>query len=225
MTGQAVNEPRASTRRPRRDARRPPVAETRQRILEAALETFSALGFDRASTRKIAAAAGLEQGHLAYYFPSKEALWREVLETFSRRCDALLEERVTPAALADPVANARAVLPAFLHFFADNSSLTRLMLQEFSQSSPRHDWVVENFGAPIWRRLEPLFVELEKLELLSGARAAVAYFNLVGAALIAFGSAAEIRQITGLGTTDAGEADEHISLILTPIFLRRSAAR
>jgi AcrR family transcriptional regulator len=48
--------------------------ETRRRILEAARECFSRSGFEAATTREIAAAAGVAAGTLFNYFPSKEAI-------------------------------------------------------------------------------------------------------------------------------------------------------
>jgi AcrR family transcriptional regulator len=47
---------------------------TRRRILEAAQAHFSEAGFDAATTRDIAAAAGIATGTLFNYFPSKEAI-------------------------------------------------------------------------------------------------------------------------------------------------------
>src|SRR5262249_27956883 len=49
-------------------------AATRRRILEAAGERFSEVGFEAATTREIAAAAGMAAGTLFNYFPSKEAI-------------------------------------------------------------------------------------------------------------------------------------------------------
>ena len=48
--------------------------ETRARILEKAAEIFISLGFEGATTRDIALAAGLATGTLFNYFPSKETL-------------------------------------------------------------------------------------------------------------------------------------------------------
>jgi AcrR family transcriptional regulator len=48
--------------------------ETRRRILEAARECFSKAGFDAATTRDIAASAGIAAGTLFNYFPAKEAI-------------------------------------------------------------------------------------------------------------------------------------------------------
>jgi len=48
--------------------------ETRERILEKAIELFISKGFEDTTTRDIAAAAGLAAGTLFNYFPSKETL-------------------------------------------------------------------------------------------------------------------------------------------------------
>jgi AcrR family transcriptional regulator len=47
---------------------------TRHRILEAARACFSKVGFEAATTRDIAAAAGIAAGTLFNYFPAKEAI-------------------------------------------------------------------------------------------------------------------------------------------------------
>jgi AcrR family transcriptional regulator len=49
-------------------------AATRSRILGAARDRFAAAGFEAATTREIAAAAGIAVGTLFNYFPSKEAI-------------------------------------------------------------------------------------------------------------------------------------------------------
>ncbi len=48
--------------------------QTRQRILEAALELFRVKGFAAATMREVASAAGVATGAAYYYFPSKEAI-------------------------------------------------------------------------------------------------------------------------------------------------------
>ncbi|MEW9553402.1 TetR/AcrR family transcriptional regulator [Nonomuraea sp. NPDC050783] len=56
-----------------RDAER-----TKARILDAAVEVFSAKGFDRARVADIAARAGVNQQLISYYFGSKRGLYREI---------------------------------------------------------------------------------------------------------------------------------------------------
>ncbi len=212
--GRKAAPTRASARRPV-----PYAGEANRRaILEAALQVFSALGFEGASTRAIAAAAGIEQGHLAYYFPSKEALWREVIETFAREAEGLVRHAVTPESLARPLETARMLLPRFLGIFADQPRMTRLMLQEFSLTSPRHNWLVENFGRPVWLHIRPLFEALRELGLLSGAPAEVAYFNLVAGAMIVFGNADVLRTIAGIDPAREAFRAQTIEYLLSPVF-------
>lgn len=47
---------------------------TRRRILDTARECFSRVGFEAATTRELAAAAGIAAGTLFNYFPAKEAI-------------------------------------------------------------------------------------------------------------------------------------------------------
>jgi AcrR family transcriptional regulator len=52
---------------------------TRQRILEASRKLFAAEGFEGATTRDIARAAGIAAGTLFNYFPTKEAVVRALV--------------------------------------------------------------------------------------------------------------------------------------------------
>ncbi|WP_027782572.1 MULTISPECIES: CerR family C-terminal domain-containing protein [Burkholderia] len=57
--------------------------ETRQRIIEAAIELFGERGFAGASTREIAAMAGVNAPALQYYFENKEGVYRACVETIA----------------------------------------------------------------------------------------------------------------------------------------------
>lgn len=84
-------------------------AETRGRILEAALSEFAANGLAGARTERIAAAAGVNKALLYYYFESKEKLYLAALELTATRVrdsslavflrDATPGERILRAAL------------------------------------------------------------------------------------------------------------------------------
>ena len=191
--------------------------ENRRLVLEAALNIFSDLGFAGASTRAIAAAAGIEQGHLAYYFPSKLALWQQVVEAFARDGEAYLAEHLTQDAVTDPVQAARSILPGYLRGFASNPRLTRLMLQEFSVLSPRHEWVVEHIGRPVWQRLSPLFHALGECGHLGSAQPEMAYFSLIGAALITFGNPDLVQALTGADTHSEAWIEQAIAHMLRSV--------
>lgn len=75
--------------------------ETRRRIIDVAIQLFGERGFDGASTREIAAAAGVNAPALQYYFDNKEGLYlacvehiiedmRMVFDPVMQRADAAL---------------------------------------------------------------------------------------------------------------------------------------
>jgi AcrR family transcriptional regulator len=85
---------------------RPPNAEardTREAILDAALDVFAEKGFHGASMKEIAAVVGVRNSAIYHYFESKEVL-----------VDAILAERSNPSildwVLEDPITDARVVL-------------------------------------------------------------------------------------------------------------------
>lgn len=65
-------------------ARTPKVVEDRRdQIIDAAMRVFSQKGFTRATNKDIAQEAGITSGLIYYYFDSKEALLKAIIETRS----------------------------------------------------------------------------------------------------------------------------------------------
>jgi TetR/AcrR family transcriptional regulator, regulator of cefoperazone and chloramphenicol sensitivity len=85
---------------------------TRARIIAAAIRTFGDEGYDQASTRKIAASAGVNPPALQYYFDSKEGLHRACAEDIIDRVHATLAPALEGAAAAVRARNAEQALDA-----------------------------------------------------------------------------------------------------------------
>lgn len=84
-------------------------ADTRDRILHAAMRLFYEQGFNATGVATILREAGVNSGSLYHFFESKEALLREVLETY---VDMLVPMVMQPAeeAAADPIQRIFALL-------------------------------------------------------------------------------------------------------------------
>ncbi len=124
--------------------------DRRAQILEAAFEEFSAKGFKGATIKSIARAASLQSPALIYwYFPDKEALFREVLET---RIPVLRAVR-NPAGLLD--LPPEEVLPSigerYLSTFDNKATqgMARLLVGE----AMRRPEVAEVFGNAVIQRV------------------------------------------------------------------------
>jgi len=96
--------------------------ETRRGILRAAEECFAASGFVGATTRQVAARAGVNVATLHYHFGSKEKLYRAVLDAASGA------ELTVPGGGKAPAERLAAVVEALWDFGAAHPSLPRLSL-------------------------------------------------------------------------------------------------
>jgi TetR/AcrR family transcriptional regulator len=65
---------------PNAHTHRLPAADRQRQLLEAALNVFSRRGFKGATTKEIAAAAGVTEAIIFQHFPTKDALYSAVLE-------------------------------------------------------------------------------------------------------------------------------------------------
>ncbi len=106
----------------------------RRRILDAALDVFSAHGFRGATLDQIAAAAGLSKPNLLYYFDGKEAIHRALLTD-------LLDTWLDPLRALDPKGDPQAEIMAYmrrkLQMSRDYPRESRLFANEILQGAPR----------------------------------------------------------------------------------------
>jgi TetR/AcrR family transcriptional regulator len=110
----------------------PQADEVRQRIISAAEEVFAERGYTAATTREIAERAGIGKRMLFYYFPTKDAVYRAVLERIIAGLVAIYEHtRREPGTvgLGDGI-------EAIIQFTAQNLSATKVWLREIIDDGP-----------------------------------------------------------------------------------------
>src|SRR5580698_9935652 len=112
------------------DAQAERSAETRSRILDAALREFSANGLAGARTEQIATAAGVNKALLYYYFESKEKLYAATLEMVSAR----VRDRSMAVFLREASPGERLLRAALEHF-------DRILTQREFQNLMQHEMI------------------------------------------------------------------------------------
>lgn len=112
-------------------------AEMVEGILQAAARVFVKLGFAKATTNRIAEAAGISVGSLYQYFPSKDALAVELLRRYRERLTRLVAERAASAVGADRRVFVRALLGDLLRDPGIDPRLQRVLIEAVLRSGAR----------------------------------------------------------------------------------------
>lgn len=112
---------------------------TRQRVLDAAEEVFGTRGYEAASIVDITRTAGIAQGTFYLYFPSKKAVFAELVAELGAKLRRTLAAAI--AGLDDRLSIERAGLHAFLGFVREHRNLYRIIRQaEFVDEALYRDY-------------------------------------------------------------------------------------
>jgi AcrR family transcriptional regulator len=110
------NTPQMATDAPKS---RIPGAQRRELVIEAALAEFAAVGYEAASVGRIATAAGVSRTVLYDHFPSKLALFRDLLATEQQELLAYLSAALESEGPTEQ--RWRATFDAFFRFYEERS--------------------------------------------------------------------------------------------------------
>ena len=140
-------------------------ASTKARILVAAEAVFAARGFDGASTREIAAAAGVNISSLHYHWESKETLYFAVFEHVYDRIVALVRSSIPDASLDRPASRevVDEVMGRLYDFFADNPTIPRLMVRRLLETTAGTSDIERDILLPAWRRFATWTYDLSRV--------------------------------------------------------------
>lgn len=121
--------------------------ERRKQIVDTATMLFSELGFERVTTRLLAARCGVTEAALYRYYSSKEELFDAVLKALKSRVD--IEGGLAPLKDCDDVEEllyglARHILSAY----SKNTELTRLLLLSALGGHPLAKRVFQDLRVP-----------------------------------------------------------------------------
>lgn len=157
---------------------------TRRDLLEAAELVFGDVGYHEASISKITDAAGVAQGTFYLYFPSKLAVFEEVVADLNRRVRHAMSEAAAGA--TSRLEAERLGFAGFFRFTAEHPALYRVIRQaEFV--SPRA--LRQHYESIIANYIPSLRAAMAAGEVASGDPTVLAW------ALIAVGEAVGMRWI------------------------------
>jgi TetR/AcrR family transcriptional regulator len=197
---------------------RPSADGTRDRILDVALDLFSELSFDGATTREIASRAGVTQPLLNYHFSSKDELWRAAVERLFEALSSSIGERAQGLRGVDELTMARLLVREFVTFSASHPQLHRIITQECKTDGPRMDWLVEHHIRVWFESTTALFEGLVQRGHVPAIPAAHLYYILTGAGPTMFVLGPECRRLTGIDPTAPEVIEAHADAVCLLLF-------
>lgn len=118
-------------------------AERRRRIEAAAVDAFASRGYDATSLGEIATAAGVTRTVMYDHFPTKRALFLEVLATQHELMVGEIARGITSE--GGPRDRVRATLASYLRFTRDHPAARRLLLDPIPPGDAELDQVVRGY--------------------------------------------------------------------------------
>jgi AcrR family transcriptional regulator len=175
------------------------MGDTRQEILDAALELFAEHGYDKTSLRQIAEQVGVTKAALYYHFPSKEQILVALLEPVGVLQDELLAQ-LRDDRWTDP-AMWTATMEAVIDTILDNREILNLFERNSAAvTALAHEGAWAESHLELHRRTTEFFAD-ERVPLAARVRLACALGAVMGVVEVAgslvFGStpAADLRPI------------------------------
>ena len=191
---------------------------TRERILAAALDLFSERSFEGATTREIAAGAGVTQPLLNYHFRSKDELWRAAVDGLFDELTAALSTRTDGLRGVDELTVMRLLVREFILFSAEHPQVHRIITQECKTDGPRMDWLVERHIRPLYQATARRLQGLVEAGLVADVPVEHLYYIITGAGPTMFVLGPECRRLTGVDPTDPAVAEAHADAVCRLLF-------
>jgi AcrR family transcriptional regulator len=185
-------------------------SDSRERILRAALQAFSENGFEGATTREIAARAGVPLGLLQYHFGGKPKLWQAAVDRAFAELRGGLEAVLADPGPADLRARLRLLIRGHVTFVGRNPEFVRLMHEEGKRRGPRMRWMVDRHVRPLFAGIEPLIVEAQRCGVLPAGVAPIHFvYILAGAVGLIFHQAEECKRVSGIDPASPKAVQDH----------------
>lgn len=133
--------PRSPKTRQRAQQKR--AEDTRQRLLGAAIEMFTTVGFEGATGAALEEEAGVQRGLLRYHFGDKDTLWRLAVDQTFNQSEAALRELFVDELAKRGGDRLAALIAAYIRGSARHPEMLNFIMREAKVESGRRDYIAE----------------------------------------------------------------------------------
>jgi TetR/AcrR family transcriptional regulator len=199
----------------------PSTESARARIIAAAREAFSTMGFEGASLRHVAKEAGVQHQLATYYFKSKEELWMAVMDNLATGFFRRLNRRIRGLEGVDAATKLRLVVREFVKYSAEHPQLHRLMTMEGRRESARLNWMVSQHVSRHFEISARLIREAQAAGAVRPGDAGQLHYAAIGVATASFSLAPEYRLVTGNDPFTPEHIEQVADLVCDFLFVAR----
>lgn len=160
-----------------------------------ALIAFARDGFEGASTREIAAAAGVNHSLIPYHFGSKDGLWRETMGGLLDLFHANLQTRSQRSGTVSAAEQLRSLMRSFVQFCAERPEFHRVMTAGWAQEDERIRWLGETHVRRVSEAVIGLIAEAQKDGAIPPGDPVRLHYAIIGVAVTAFAMAPEYKML------------------------------
>ena len=122
---------------------------SRARLVQAALTAFSTRGYDGVSLRDIERQAGVNRGHVAHHFGSKERLWQEAVDLLMAQFHEEVVRYEDVMSDLPPEERIRIFIRVLVRFSARAPEFFRLLIMNGNQETEYVSYLIERMRPSI----------------------------------------------------------------------------
>ncbi|WP_169708656.1 TetR/AcrR family transcriptional regulator [Trinickia terrae] len=196
----------------------------RSRIIAAAQEIFSVVGFDGASLRQIAERAEVQHQLVIYHFKNKETLWKEAISAIFEDMDSRFRRRLEGLDGVDPGTVLRLMIRDFVQFAASHPEFHRIMTMEGRSDNARMRWLLKTHVQAYYELLTTLIRQAQDAGVVRAGAPGQLYYALLGLITTAFALAPEYQLMTRIDPFAAEHVEQIFALACDFLFMSKKGS-
>lgn len=190
----------------------------KQRLMTEALIAFARDGYDGASTRGIASAAGVNHSLIPYHFGSKDGLWRQTMSGLLDIFRQSLMRRAEQGQGVPASERLRALLRDFVLFCAERPEFHRVMTAEWARGDERIQWLGQTHVRPVSDAVIRLIAEGQTEGAVVPGDPVSLHYAVIGVAVTAFAMAPEYKMLCGRDPRTPAGIEETVRILERMLF-------
>jgi AcrR family transcriptional regulator len=190
---------------------------TRQDILVAALRTAAVKGFEGASLRDIAEAAGTTHALIRHHFGTKEDLWRAVVDFAIGKYAVEHIQVLAQQDEIDPLQLLKLIVRNFVLLSAKYPEALKLMVNVCSTKGPRLNYFFERM-LPVHRAIDPIFLKVQSEGHLEKFNSDTFFLFVLATGMTPLALSAFTDKLCGGNILTEDGLSQHVDLVLRVLF-------